>query len=199
MTRWHAVAWLSGLSACVLACGGADQTNLLTDSGDQQDASVQPDVSGNDVTTQDVTIDSPVPKDVVTVDVPVGPPDSKITCGQTLTCNAKTQICCHHTQSINQWECVTDLTACSNPTDVPIACSGHANCVSQGTPSDICCADLQNNGTCAVAVDVSCQATCDPTAGQVQVGCSSTDLCPSTDPTCKASTCTLPGYNICSP
>jgi len=196
-------ALLFGLVCLALACGGADQTSLLTDSGDQQqDASTQADANPNDVATlQDTTVnDSPTVNDVVTVDVPIGPADSKIECGSSaLTCSAQTQICCHHTVTTPEWQCVANASDCNGNGDVPIGCSSHANCVSQGTPSDICCADLQDNGSCAVAVDVSCQATCDPMAGQVQIGCSTSDPCPVSDPVCKASTCTIPGYNICSP
>jgi hypothetical protein len=193
MKQW---TWLS-LLLCS-ACGGADQSNLFNDAGDQVDAGSQMDSAATDTGSQnDVTVpDSPATKDAV-VDVPVGPGDSKIKCGPTLTCSAQTQLCCHHPQSLNNpYECVADISSCSGVTDVPIGCSDHENCVSQGVSSDVCCANTQNNGQCAVATDISCMSTCDPNAGQVQVGCSSTDPCPSTQ-TCKVSTCTLVGYPIC--
>jgi hypothetical protein len=202
MTRLGCCGFVCALLA-TLGCGGVDQTSLLGDGG-----SGGPDASAQDVaTTMDssimkdsATIDSLPPMDVVTVDVPVGPPDSLIQCGPSTTCSAQTQLCCHHTNTVPEWQCVTDVSACSNAGDVPIGCSGTSNCVSQGNPTYICCADLVDDGTCGVASDVSCMAACDPTMGQTQVGCSTTDPCQSTQtPVCKASTCTLPGYNICEP
>jgi len=195
-------AWLFSCALAlgvVAACGGADQNPLLDDSGSPVDSSVpddatkpQPDGSVVDV----VANDGPIIEDVVTVDVPVGPPDSHIQCGPTITCSAQTQICCHHTQSVTQWECVSDQTDCNAFGDVPIGCSSHENCVSQGVANDVCCADSINTGQCNAASSVSCQATCDPQSGQFQVGCSTNDPCAGNQ-TCKASTCSLVGYNIC--
>jgi hypothetical protein len=191
------------LVVLVLGCGGADQSSLNDEAGTQgidgglTDSSPAPE-SGNqqDVTVADVT----GIKDVTTVpDVPVGPPDSQILCGPSVKCSAQSQICCHHTATAPEWQCVTDLTQCQGFADVPISCSGHDNCASQGTPGDVCCANVQSNGSCDVATDVSCMSTCDPTAGQVPVGCSSTDPCPTDAPNCKLSTCTLSGYYICTP
>ena len=186
-----------GATLLLAGCGGADPSTLFDDAGNDE---------GVDASTVDVVANPP---DVVTPDVAsipdvtvqeTGPADSQILCGPTLRCHAQTETCCDHTVAVSQWECVTDPSQCANTGDIPIACSGHDNCVSQGTPDYICCADTVNNGTaCAAATDVSCQATCDPTAAQTQVGCSTTDPCPSATPVCKQSTCTLPGYNICTP
>ena len=201
MRFWASLSMAVLGAGAIAACGGADQSSLLDDSGAQQpppdasvtkDSSTTVDAGTDDVTVQDVTI-----PDVVTVDVPTGPADSLIACGGNLTCSAQTQICCHHAESVTQWECVTDASDCNGVGDVPIGCSGHDNCVSQGEPNDICCADTQFNGSsCSVATDVSCQATCDANAGQFQVGCSNNDPCQGTD-VCKQSTCSLVGYDIC--
>jgi hypothetical protein len=183
--------------ALAFACGGADQSPLL---GGDGGGPPPVDAGGQDVAMQQDTgaMDVVSVKDVVTVDVPVGPPDSKIQCGPSLTCSAQNEVCCHHTASITAWECVTDVSACNNAGDVPIGCSSHDNCTSQGEPSYICCADVQQGTMCVVATDVSCMATCDSSMDQIQVGCSTTDAClDPTTPTCKSSTCTLPGYNIC--
>lgn len=193
-------AWLSacGIGLSLVACGGVDQSPLLDDSGTPgSDASVTQDSGpGDDATTKDVVVlDAPPIEDVVTVDVPIGPQDSRIQCGTVLTCSAQNEVCCHHTQSLTQWECVTDASQCNSFGDVALSCSGHENCVSQGVESDICCADTSDNGNCTVATAVSCQSTCDGNSGQFQVGCSTNDPCQSG--TCHASTCSLPGYNIC--
>jgi hypothetical protein len=174
---------------------------LLGDAGTQQqmDSSMQADTGGNDAAApQDATADVPIIKDAMP-DISIGPPDSFIQCGPTLTCSAKTAVCCDHTLSSTEWQCVASVSACNNAGDVPISCSSHDNCVSQGTPGDICCANLVDNGTCGVPTTVSCMATCNPNMDQTQIGCGTGDPCPTDEPTCKASTCTLPDYNICSP
>jgi hypothetical protein len=162
-----------------VGCGGADPTTLEDDGGTQ---------GGPDVSVQDVTVTNEVTM-----------PPVQIKCGPSMGCDAKTEVCCNHT-SMSTWECVSDISQCQNFGDVPISCSSHDDCVAQGTPSYICCADLgPSNGTCNPATDVSCQATCDPSQAQDQVGCTSTDPCQSTlTPVCKVSTCTLPGYSICA-
>jgi len=197
-----------GLAWAVAACGGADQSTLLADGGSGSgndggngaDVTVPPKDSGP---AQDVNAPSDVSVvDVVTVDVPVGPPSSKIRCGTTLTCDAQTQICCHHTFSAQQYQCVTSLNDCAASGDVPISCSSNDNCISQGTPSYVCCANVggTGSGNCAnsaIATDVSCQADCTQ-QNQVPVGCD-TNLQNCADPQlqCITSQCTLPGYDIC--
>jgi hypothetical protein len=163
------------------------------------DASMQQaDTGGSDTSmTQDVTVnDAPMVKDVTT-DTPIIIADSPIQCGPTLTCPAKTSICCDHSFSTT-WQCVTNASACAGAGDVPIACSSHDNCVSQGTPGDICCGNTMDNGACEVATSVSCMATCQQSANQVQIGCGTMDPCPTDAPNCRVSTCTLPGYDFCS-
>lgn len=158
----------------------------------------QADTGGSDTSMiEDVTVnDAPVIKDATTLDVPIIT-DSQIQCGPTLTCGAKSSICCDHTLSAT-WQCVANASACSGTGDVPIACSSHANCISQGTPGDICCADLTNDGMCEVATSVSCMATCDVGGTQAKIGCGTGDPCPTLTPNCRVSTCTLPGYEFCS-
>lgn len=196
-------AWLwTGALVCgsLVACGGVEQSQLFDDAGPspQKDASAQPDTSQNppdaSIVVDAAPLDAPVIDDVVTVDVPVGPPDSLIQCGKT-TCSAQTQVCCYHSAATTQqYECVSDLTDCNNDGDVPIGCSSQANCASQGQPNDICCGDTQYDGQCSVATAVSCQATCDQQT-QIQVGCDQ-DACPSGQ-SCKQSICSLVGYYIC--
>jgi hypothetical protein len=193
-------AWLVvGGVVCGLfvACGGADQTSLLGDDGggSGKDGSVSEGGPGPDGAAND----APVVKDVVTVDVPVGPGDSHIQCGPSLTCSAQNEVCCHHTfgTTTQQWECVQDASSCNNYGDVPIECSSHENCVSQGLASYVCCADTTyNGGQCNVATDVSCQSACDPNSGQFQVGCGTNDPCP-VNQSCIQSSCSLIGYDIC--
>ncbi len=193
------LATVAALASALVACGGADQNPLLgeggvLDSSAPADASVPDTAPPSDATV----IDSPGPADVNTVDVPVGPKDSRIMCGTSLTCSAQTEVCCHHTSSIKPYECVATVGDCANPDDIPISCSMHDNCASQGNPTYVCCGDItSNSGACSTLGDVSCQATCDPQSDQLQVGCSGTDPCPTDTPNCKVSTCTLPGYNIC--
>ena len=95
------------LCACVaIACGGADQSPLLGgDSGEGPPDSSGVDASTNDTGgPDDVTVSDVIGiKDAVTIDVPVGPADSKIKCGPTLTCSAQKQVCCDHTASTNQY------------------------------------------------------------------------------------------------
>lgn len=178
-------------------CGGAADSPLLGDGGSNQGTDAGQGVDANsdvntqpDVTTQDVGV-----KDV-TPDVPIFTP--KIACGPSLKCDAVTEICCDHVGSGSQWECVTDISQCNGGSDVPISCSSHDDCVAQGTPDYVCCGDTTNGTSCTQVTDVSCQATCDTASGQLQVGCSTGDPCPSPE-VCKVSTCSLPGYPICAP
>jgi hypothetical protein len=206
------LAWLfiSGLAcAGFAACGGAEQSQLFNDSGQtpEQDAT-QPDTStGPDAgptkdtgPSQDVT---PIP-DVVTVDVPVGPPDSKIHCGNT-TCSAQTEVCCVTIGNPNTYACVGSVNDCNGTNDVPIACSSADNCASQGNAGYICCGSPNGppsgNPSCnnfSTASQVQCQATCDAQQGEFEVGCS-TQLqnCSDTQQQCITSQCTLPGYTLC--
>ncbi len=200
------VIWL-GLALGCLACGGADQSSLLGDGGNAADEGIGTDVTvppqdSGPPTKDVVTVDVPI-ADVVVPDSPVGPPDSLIHCGSALTCDAKTQICCKHTFSSQQYQCVSSVNDCMGNGDVPIECSSNDNCVSQGNPGYICCADANNAGTgnCTnytVASSVSCQADCSQ-QGQVPVGCSQqVQDCPYPNQTCIVSICTLPGYTICN-
>ena len=195
-----------GLVWAVTACGGADQSTLLADGGGGtldggggQDVTVPPNKDSGPL--QDVNVPPDVSVvDVVTVDVPVGPPTSTIQCGST-TCDAQTQICCFH-PATQQGTCMNSISNCNGFGDVPVSCSSDANCVSQGTPSYVCCANVggQGSGGCAnsaIATDVSCQADCTQ-QNQVPVGCDKQlQNCADPQLTCYTSQCTLPGYNIC--
>ena len=192
--------------ASFTACGGATDTQLFDDAGQpQNDATAQDTGTGKDSGgPPDVTVQDVVVKDVVTVDVPVGPPDSKIHCGTT-TCSAQTQVCCATYGTQTTFKCVASLGDCAGTQDVPITCSSNDNCASQGQAGDVCCASGQGpvnqNPNCqqfSVAAQVQCQATCDANAGEFQVGCS-TQLqnCIDTAQSCINSQCTLPGMTIC--
>ena len=60
----------------------------------------------------------PIP-DVVTVDVPIGPADSKIHCGNT-TCSAQTQVCCMTVGNPSTFACVNSVNDCNGGDQVPI-------------------------------------------------------------------------------
>jgi hypothetical protein len=205
-------AWLPVCGLVVVslvACGGADQSPLLQSSGGHSgnDASVSNDggttvdSGGSDVTVQD----APSVQDVVTVDVPVGPPDSKIQCGPNLTCSAKTQVCCATVGFQFTYQCVSSVGDCAGANDIPISCSSGDNCASQGHPGDICCGTgngPQNpSNLCQqsdTASQVQCQTTCDPQQGEFEIGCSpQLQNCTDNTQTCIASKCTLPGYGLC--
>ena len=196
-----------GLVWAVAACGGTDQSTLLADGGN---SSGNDGGNGADVTVpqkdsgpaQDVNAPSDVSVvDVVTVDAPVGPPDSKIQCGNS-TCDAKTQVCCGHYATQWTFGCVATLGDCSNTGDVPITCSTDDNCVSQGQPGYVCCATVggQGSGTCGnstLASVVQCQATCTQ-QNEVPVGCDpQLQNCVDPQAQCIKSQCTLAGFNIC--
>lgn len=192
----------------VVACGGAIDSPLLEDSGTSgNDASTQPDVGPpTEAGKKDVDVqDAPTVQDVVTVDVPVGPPDSQIHCGQS-TCSAQTQVCCATYGTTTTFQCVGSLGDCSGSNQVPISCSSGDNCTSQGNAGFICCATSggpQNpNPVCSqydTPVQVQCQQTCDAQQGEFQVGCNpqQTQSCIDPNQVCIASKCTLPGFGIC--
>jgi hypothetical protein len=198
------------ISALSVACSGADGAGLL-DEGGLQDIATGTDaaVQQNDASTSNdaSTVSDVQVADVGVADVKpdlfVGPADSKIQCGPSLTCSAQNQTCCWHQSSTTKpYECVTDVSACAGTYDAPITCSTHDNCASQGNPSYTCCATGGNFGfnQCAgydVASIVACKATCDIT--DYQVGCSVTlQNCSDTTQTCIVSKCTDPGTTICN-
>jgi hypothetical protein len=202
---------LLGLGALVCAsfaaCGGATDTQLFDDAGQPiNDATTVEDTgtksdggTGTDATTQDAVV-----IDAVTVDVPIGPQDSKIHCGTT-TCSAQTQICCATFGQTTTYACVSSPSDCQGQSQTPIGCTSHDNCASQGQPNDICCASGQGpinpNPNCqgfSTVAQVQCQSSCDPNQGEFEVGCSvQTQNCSDTTATCITSKCTLPGITIC--
>ena len=204
MNRWSLLVMV-GLAA---ACGGAEQSSLLEDSGTSpgDDASVKPDTgpSTDGGVKADATDDGPTVVDVVTIDVPVGPPDSVIHCGTT-TCSAKSQVCCATYGSPVTYACVGSLGDCQGQDQAPIACSSGENCASQGNAGFICCATAGGppnpNGNCSQITTVShvqCQQACDSQQGEFEIGCDpQTQNCSDNTQTCIASKCTLPGYGIC--
>lgn len=203
-------AWLFiGGLACAgfAACGGAEQSQLLNDSGQPEQDATQtetgpgPDAGpGKDTGPgQDVIV-----QDVVTVDVPIGPADSKIHCGNS-ACSAQTQVCCMTVGNPNTFACVGSVNDCAGGDQVPVSCSSGDNCASQGNAGYICCGlpngPQSQNPNCngfSMASAVQCQATCDAQQGEFEVGCSTTTQnCIDTAQTCINSQCTLPGYTLC--
>lgn len=199
-------------AAFAVACSGADNSGLLGDSGSQpvEDAAVQEDATaaGDVVTAADApTGDAQHEKDATTVidaapDVPTGPPDSKIQCGQT-TCSAQKEVCCWHQSSTTKpYECVSGPSACAGTYDVPVTCTSTDNCASQGHPSFQCCATGGNYGwgTCGsyeVASGVACKASCDFQTDW-EIGCNvQNQNCSDSMQTCVVSKCTLPGVTMC--
>jgi len=190
-----------------IACGGAEDNQLLSDAGTPIDQSAPP-VDGSqpvdaslDVNPQDAAV-----QDVVTIvdaapDVPTVT-DTQIQCGNT-TCSAQTQLCCYHVgATTGEFTCVAGFSDCQDTNDVPINCSSNDNCASEGEPGYICCATpggpANPSAGCTnstSAAQVLCQATCD--APNFIVGCSTQQQnCPSQE-TCAVSVCSLPGYDIC--
>jgi hypothetical protein len=202
-------AWLFiGSVACVsfAACGGADQTSLLTDSGSNPQDATQTDTGpGVDAGKKDTgpSVDSGPIADVVTVDVPVGPADSKIHCGNT-ACSAQTEVCCMTVGNPNTFACVGSVNDCQGANDVPITCSSSENCASQGSPGDVCCG-LPNgpnsqNPSCnnfSMASMTQCQTSCDPQQGEFEMGCTLQPNSCTNGQTCITSVCTIPGYTLC--
>ena len=200
---------LLGAAGCAVfsACGGATDTNLFDDAGQQNDATAQDTGTGTDGGNpeKDVTVQDQVVVDAIFVDVPVKPADSKIHCGTT-TCSAQTQVCCaSFGTTTTTYACVSSTSDCQGTNQVPISCTSGDNCASQGNSGDICCASGQGfinpNPTCQgydTVAQVMCQSTCDINQGEFEVGCSTqAQNCTDTAQTCITSKCTLPGITIC--
>ncbi len=208
MNRFFISILIPSASLLVAACSGSDGTGLLGDGGNQQDVAVVNDAAVQDTSPQnDATVQDVVTNDVTVIDAPidnhVGPPDSKIQCGPSLTCSAQTQACCWHMASnVKPFECVSDVSACNGTNDVPMTCSNTDNCASQGNPSYACCATGGNFGVgqCSgydVATVVACKSACDVT--DYQVGCDvKTQNCSDSLQTCIVSKCTAPSDTICN-
>ncbi len=198
------IAWLF---LGTLACGGADQSSLLVDSGqpgpDATQSDTGPGPDAGPVKDSGPVVDTGPIADVVTMDVPVGPPDSKIKCGTT-SCSAQTQVCCMTVGNPNTFACVASVNDCQGGSDVPITCSSKENCASQGNPGDVCCG-LPNgpnsqNPSCnnfSMASTTQCQTSCDPQQGEFEVGCTLQPNSCTNGMTCITSVCTIPGYTLC--
>ncbi len=195
------------ISGVLVACGGADGTQLFDDAGQPlNDATAQDTGSGQDAGNppQDATTQDAILIDVVTVDVPIGPQDSKIHCGTT-SCSAQTQVCCATFGATTTFACVSSTNDCQGSDQTAISCTSGDNCTSQGNSGDVCCASGQGpinpNPSCQgfdTAAQVMCQSSCDANQGEFEVGCSlQTQNCVDTSATCITSKCTLPGITIC--
>jgi hypothetical protein len=204
MNRWTLLL----VVGVVGGCGGAIDSPLLDDSGTggPEDSSVLPDSGKQDGgPVEDAVVDVPVIEDVVVVDVPVGPPDSKIHCGPSLECSAQNEVCCATVGTPFSYACVGSLNDCSGQDQIPINCSSGENCASEGQAGFICCASPGGppnpNATCnqfETASQVMCQQSCDPQQGEFEVGCNpNLQNCTDNTQSCITSKCTLPGYGIC--
>ena len=179
--------FVCAVALLALGCSGTDPGQLFDDSGTgpvdsgSPDAVVQQDASApNDATSpNDAAMAMDVQAADVTPDTYVGPPDSKIQCGPSLTCSAQAQACCWHQGSNTKpYECVSGPSSCAGVTDVLVTCSTNDNCASQGNPSYTCCATGGNfgTGTCSgadIATVVACKSSCTDIE-DYQVGCSVT-------------------------
>lgn len=203
-------ALAAAAAAFATGCSGAPDTDLLADSGGVTPTEDAGGLPQNDAAPTEpdatTTVDASEGHDATTTvdaapDVPVGPPDSKIQCGQQ-ACSAQNEICCWHQGSTqNPYECVSNIGDCSGTTDVPITCSSHENCDSQGNTGDSCCATGGNFGAGAcygydVASVVACKPSCDVT--DYEIGCSvQKQNCTDGISTCVVSKCTDPGVTMC--
>jgi len=204
---------LAAMATLAFGCSGTDSSGLLLgdsapptedsgtnpteDAAAQQDATATEDATtGEDAHVQDATVVDTGP------DVPVGPADSKIQCGPSITCSAQKEICCwHQSSTIKPYECVTNVNDCAGTYDAPMTCSTQDNCASQGNPNYLCCATSNNWGwgTCSnytIASSVTCKAACD--WSDYEVGCSvQKQNCTDSFQTCVTSKCTFPGATMC--
>lgn len=183
------------------ACGGASSSDLFgTPPGADAGRDVAADVA------VDVAVDAtpPPPPPIVDASVPdVAPPPpppvgAPIVCGKTLAtaslkCDAnQNEVCC---RSGGGAQCTPD-TQCVNDGDVPLGCSTTATCTALGLSGYVCCGNVDNSSK----IDSS---ECLP-ANQCPNGNGTVRLCDKNGPnvctsgtSCKTSSYSLPGYDLC--
>ncbi len=214
MLRTSSVALVCVLGSFVAGCGGATASDLFSDAGSGNDAASSNDSSTiKDVNVFDegIGVDAdppPPPIDAGPLDatpVDSGPePNASIVCGATLAtaslkCDATTQVCCRSNNGSISAAC-TPGGSCQQPS-VALSCSTTTTCTQLGLVSNVCCGTLVNgpNNTAIVA-----SSKCVP-AGSCPGGNTGTiRLCDKGGPnvclngtTCKTSSVTLPGYDLC--
>lgn len=180
------------LAACASILGIDD--GLVRQDGGPSDAA--PDVvavdsgdeAGNDA-TPDAGLDA-------RVDAP--PPYSPLGCGKG-TCNAVTQGCCREGNgsgaSPYTYVCVSDAAACTSGSAIVVPCDRAANCVAQGKPGTVCCANTFN--TRATAVACVAPAACPVDAATLVCGPGDDELCAAHGWACLPSIDTITGWDIC--
>jgi hypothetical protein len=181
MLRSGALTMVAGVSGTA-ACGGAGQSDLFTEpSGTTSEGGLG---DGG----QHVAEGSGGAPDT-------GAPTGKLTCG-TGECTPGTEVCCRTGVAAPfDYECSVD--ACPSGA-LSIPCDNTAQCTVLGSPEDVCCgtygADSKiNQISCLPASE--CTTTSDRTS---LCNKNAQDPCP-TGETCKTSTLTLPGYDLCIP
>ena len=181
--------------AIAAGCGGASQSDLLTgDGGGGSDAAVDnrvPDSGHADGMT----------KDVATEMAP--PPDQGVECPGQGFCMVPSQVCCLDMSTGSSTFSCTSSDADAGGDDggatcmaLSIPCDDATDCATAGSPGDVCCVTPGAND---VADLVACvpPAMCD-TQGHARVcnPAGPADQCPM-GKTCRMSTKTLPGFNLC--
>lgn len=171
----------------VVACGGIDEPDLFGSS----DGGIvfSTDAGGDDARAKDSgPKDSGPPVDA-------GPPLGSVTCPGTSPCSiAEGQGCCFSPSSADG-TCASSASDCSGDT-IAVPCDSTQDCTDQGFPDTLCCAQADQSG---LVTSVSCVApiNCNAVNGQTNL-CdpAAADPCPKGG-TCKPSTQSIPGYNIC--
>jgi hypothetical protein len=208
MLRSASVVALSFVGLFVSGCGGATESDLFADAAPGNDASsfkdanVVPETSVPDAVSPDAT---PPPIDAGPIDatpLDSGPDIAPIVCGATLAtasikCDANGEVCCRSSNGSISAAC-TSAGSCQQPS-VALGCSTTATCTALGLVNNVCCGALVNgpNNTAIVASSKCVPANQCASQGTVR-------LCDKGGPnvclnntSCKTSSVTLPGYDLC--
>ena len=192
-------------SALLFACGGATVTDLQGNPPAGQDAGVDTSVVKDSSVVDegigvDVTPPPPPPIEAGPPDVGPPPPDpAPIVCGQNLAtaslkCDANKEVCCRTGTGVQMTVACTPGNGCTNAS-VPLACSTTATCTALGLVGNVCCGNVANS----LVTSAKCvpAGNCPGTGTTIRL-CDKNgpNVCP-VNPTCKTSSYTLAGYDIC--
>jgi hypothetical protein len=177
--------------AVLLACSGADQSNLIGPGGPGMDAS-----SGSDATMNKDTGVSDTGQPVKDSDMPdvtmvkdAGPTKTQVSCGGNMNCSVPDQQCCRTGNLNYSYSCQSSGDSCAG---LVIPCDKAANCASLGQPNTVCCGHYVPYGQSTLVDMVSCKPI-----GQCTMQQSSIILCDPKDPnSCAVGTCTLSMFTI---